>query len=181
MLVTLGTRPQARTLDQSDPNTLLLDCHERIRRFSSLGVRLATVQAPPPEIAEVASRVHRYFTVALPLHVADEDLSVRPRLLAAHPSRELVDALGTMTSEHLEIEDLLAELTSVWSTLIEDPTRLASFGAQLTRASTHLEELLRRHLTLEEEVVLPSLSRLLPPEVQAELVREMRARRGVGG
>jgi len=179
MLVTLATRPKEKPLDQTDPGAMLLDCHERIRRFSALGVRLATVQAPAAEIAEVASRVHRYFTVALPLHVADEDLSIRPRLLAAHPSRELEDALGTMGSEHVEIEELLVELVSVWSQLIADPSARGTVGPDLPRASSRLEELMRRHLTLEEEVILPAISRQLPPEVAAEVVREMRSRRGV--
>lgn len=177
MLVTLGTNPRGKNHDPSDPVDLIVDCHEKIRRFSALAVRLATAEAAPAEVSEVAARVHRYFTVAMPLHVADEDDSLRPRLLSAHPNAAVVDALGTMAREHVEADDLLLELAPTWEALKEDPTRRAGFGAELARASTHLEELMRKHLTLEEGVILPSIRALLPPEAQAEVVREMRARR----
>src|SRR4051812_30710357 len=72
----------------------LLDCHSRIRRFSTLAIRLAEADAPPNEIAETAAAVHRYFTVALPLHAADEDLSIAPRLAVVAPElRELLHCL----------------------------------------------------------------------------------------
>lgn len=159
------------------PVEMLLECHERIRRFSALAVKLATVDAPPEEISEVASRVHRYFTVALPLHVQDEELSIRPRLLALRPAPELADALAEMSREHIEIEDLLGECVQAWETLMADPSQRPALGPELARASRHLEELFGFHLAAEEENIFPAVRELLSPEVQEELAAELRRRR----
>ena len=75
MLLTIGRRRQA--VDLPD---LLLDCHERIRHFSTLAVRLAREDASDDERRGVAAGVARYFEQALPLHVRDEDESILPRL-----------------------------------------------------------------------------------------------------
>ena len=37
----------------------------------------------PEEVVQAASGAHRYYTVSLPLHEADEEETVRPRLDAA--------------------------------------------------------------------------------------------------
>ena len=39
-----------------------------------------TRKAPPEEIVQAAAAVHRYYSVSLPLHEADEDQTLRPRL-----------------------------------------------------------------------------------------------------
>src|SRR5262245_25640445 len=75
VLIRLGTRARK----ESDVVDRLLECHERIRNFCALACRLA--EGPPSEQArEAAAQLVRYFTVALPLHVADEEESIRPRL-----------------------------------------------------------------------------------------------------
>ncbi len=159
------------------PVELLLECHDRIRRFSALAVKLATADAPPGEISEAASRVHHYFTVALPLHEQDEELSIRPRLLALRLPPDLADALAEMGREHVEIEDLLGECLEMWETLMADPSQRHAIGPELARASSRLEELFGFHLTAEEENIFPAVRELLPPEVQEELVAEIRQRR----
>src|SRR6185503_9035331 len=89
MLTTLGGPRPKRSGDELTGS--LLDCHERIRRFTALALELGRV-APPgaPEaleqIREAAAGVPRYFTVALPLHSADEEQSVEPRLVALDPA-----------------------------------------------------------------------------------------------
>ncbi len=66
-MLQIGQKP--RTADADDPEAMLLDCHARIRNFSALSVRLASPDvAAEGEIADAAARVHRYYTVALPLH-----------------------------------------------------------------------------------------------------------------
>lgn len=156
---------------------MLLDCHGRIRRFSALSTRLATTQAPAAELREAAAQVHRYFTVALPLHVADEDGSLRTHVLSTSPAQALVDALNTMTREHVELEALLAECAPQWKAIELEPARQADVGPSLAARSTRLEELFRIHLLGEEETLFPLLRQHLSPELDATLVGEFRARR----
>jgi iron-sulfur cluster repair protein YtfE (RIC family) len=152
------------------PAGLLLDCHARIRRFGALAVRLAEESAPEAEVGEAAAAVHRYFTRALPLHVADEEQSLAPRLRRFAP--DTLDALATMEREHREHAALLARLVPEWEKLARSP---AGRGATLADAQRLLAAL-EAHLAAEESAVIPSLSRVPPAEAQA-FAGEMRARR----
>ncbi len=166
-----GARPtQAHAAD------LLLECHERIRRFASLAGALATWPDPrPDDVAEAAARVVRYFEQALPLHVRDEEESIRPRLLAS-ADPVVARALDDMAREHDEHEPLLAALLPRWQALVADPSRLATLRDDLARDAAALQELLERHLAAEERVVVPAL-RALPADESAAIVAELRARR----
>ena len=152
---------------------LLLACHDRIRRFSDIAARLphAPASTARAELAQAALAVHRYFTVALPLHVQDEDLSVRPRL-----GGEVEAALERMSREHVEIERLLAEGSPLWLALAEHPNRLDALSPSLDRVATCLSAQLTVHLAQEEQIIFPALSRL-DHNVQEEIRSEIRARR----
>jgi hemerythrin-like domain-containing protein len=153
-----------------DAAAMLLHCHEKIRTFAKLAIDAASaVNAPASERADAAAKVHRYFTVALPLHVADEERSIRPRLLAAAPTPAIVEALATMAKEHSQHEDLILELVPLWQASAADLARTIS-------AAQRLEELLRAHLEMEEATILPAL-RSLPAEATRAIQDEMRARR----
>jgi iron-sulfur cluster repair protein YtfE (RIC family) len=176
MLVGLK-RPEDRRSPESVADRLL-ECHERIRRFSALGVKIArSPEAPADELAAAAEAVHRYFTISLPLHVSDEDESIRPRLLATGAQAPLASALETVTSEHVSIEELIAELADLWSAAATKRAGAAELARDAELAG-RLEESLARHLALEEEVVFPALRALDAPSA-ALVVREMKARRGV--
>ena len=157
----------------------LLECHERIRRFTAMALRLAASHAAPlSERVEAARLLQRYFATALPLHVADEDGTVMPRLLAAQPDEPLRAALQQMESEHLLIDALLPTQLEAWARLEATPALLPTLAPALLQGATLLEESLRTHLELEERVILPALDRLLPRPLQAQMVEEMKARRG---
>src|SRR4051812_25565021 len=80
---------------------ILLECHERIRSFTGLARRLASTHGlSEEEVRDAAARVTRYFSEALPLHVADEEQSILPRLSGRSP--ELDAALNGMQREHHE-------------------------------------------------------------------------------
>jgi hemerythrin-like domain-containing protein len=165
MLVTLGNAPRAP--QEGDAVDDLLACHVRIRRFVEVAARLAG--GPEAQLAEAAAAVHRYFSVALPLHAEDEDLSLTPRLAGA--SREIDDTLGEMASEHRRIEELLAELLPHWSAVVSTPAPLLASGA------SRLGALFGPHLEREERVLFPAARTLLSPAELAALRSEIRARR----
>jgi hypothetical protein len=162
-LVQLGARsPREPTVAE-----LLLECHARIRAFTQLAVQLPAPDAPDAEIADAAARVHRYFTQALPLHVADEELSIAPRLRLLVP-----DALAAMEREHRAHEELLASLVPAWAALREHPD-----GRRATHApAARLQSVLEEHLAAEERLVIPALARLPAVELGA-IAAEMRRRR----
>ena len=68
----------SKTQDAVD---LLIGCHQRIRHFTGVAMKLAHAQgASPEEVTQAAAGAHRYYTVSLPLHEADEEDTLRPRL-----------------------------------------------------------------------------------------------------
>jgi iron-sulfur cluster repair protein YtfE (RIC family) len=165
-MIGLGPKP---AVDET-PAGLVLDCHTRIRTFSGLAVTLATAAAPDAELADAAARVHRYFTQALPLHVADEEQSLAPRLRRYAP--ETMAALADMEREHREHERLLGGLVTAWAAIGDDPGRRTASAEAASRLRAELE----RHLAAEEGLVVPALARLPADEARA-ILEEMRARR----
>ncbi len=166
MLIPLGSG--ARADDGGDAVDRLLACHARIRRFTALAARLVE-PAPAAEVAEAAAAVHRYFTVALPLHVADEEHSLAPRL----PS---LPELAAMTAEHRAIESLLADLAGHWSEVAAAPARAAALARPLADGASALARHFDAHLPPEESAIFPAVRRL-PPAAQRAIVDEMLARR----
>lgn len=171
-------RRSNRSPEAEDVSELLLSCHQRIRHFSALAVRLGDEEAAPEErVAEAAAAVHRYFHVALPLHVADEDLSLAPRLLSVGVPAEVREALDAMAAEHPAIEAAIAQAAPLWTSLVTTPARRGALRDELARAGRHLELLFERHLLPEETTIFPALRRHLDPGQLEDIVREMRLRR----
>ena len=161
-----------------DAVDLLLECHERIRSFLALSRRIA--EAGPADVAavpEAAARVRRYFTQALPLHARDEEDSILPRLRGLDPAVDV--ALEEMTREHADHEAPLAVLVGACEELAREPGRHAALAAVVGRATGELERHFAAHLEREEKIIFPAMRRLLDRSADAEIVREIRARRGV--
>ncbi len=173
MLTNIG-KPPATT----DTLELLLECHERIRNFLAMARRIAeTRTAGREEVQQAAVRVSRYFTLALPLHARDEEDSIMPRLRGKDAA---VDAeLLTMVREHGEHVPAMRELVEACDALARDPGRHAELAPALGAATGELERQFAGHLRREEEIIFPALGRLLDPAANAEVVKEIRARRGV--
>lgn len=141
------------------------ECHARIRSFAELAVRICGAEAGEDERREAAAKVLRYFTVGLPLHVADEEQSIEPRLRKLGRA-EVNAALDVMHAQHHEHEALLARLVPQWRA--EEP--LQKSDAIALRAS------LETHLVEEERVILPAIGALSDVEQRA-ILDEQRARR----
>jgi hypothetical protein len=157
------------------PSAMLLACHARIRTFAGVSQRLTLARGAPHEVSEAAGAVARYFTVALPLHEADEEASVAPRLRALGRP-ELDDALDAMALEHARLHDVLRELSPIWSRLVVRPEDLAQDAGALDEGTRRLDALFGAHLAAEEGVILPALAELSLEEETA-IVLEMRHRR----
>lgn len=172
-MISLRTLP---TEASSDPLGLFVECHERIRRFCRLAVRIATEPAPDEDVKDAAFAVHRYFHRALPLHIEDEDLSLLPRLEAVGDA-EVKQALEQMSDEHEPIDRRIRALIPSWRLLSERPAELSAMKSELFEQADAIEKLMLPHLVHEETVIFPAARRLLSKESLAELAAQMRDRR----
>jgi iron-sulfur cluster repair protein YtfE (RIC family) len=165
---------QPKTEDAVD---LLTGCHQRIRHFTGVAVKLAHAQgASADEIVQAAAGVHRYYTVSLPLHEADEEQTLRPRLDAV-ADEKVRHALAAMTDQHLAIDELLERLLPLLLLVQNNPDALHAAGAEMCSIAKALDEIFQAHLQLEEETIFPAMREALPESDQSEMLREMRQRR----
>ena len=175
--IKIGTSAPAVEHDAVD---MLLACHQRIRNFTGIAVRLAEgAGASTPEIANAAEAVHRYYSVALPLHEADENESVYPRLRQRLTDPAEAASLQAMVDQHGPIDAVVAELLPRWEGLRTAPERLPSFSEEIRWNAARLQDLWREHLALEEEIVFPLIRTRLTPDDLRAIHREMKQRRGI--
>lgn len=154
---------------------LLGECHQRIRHFVALARRVGSLQnVPPDETARACMEVERYFTRALPLHVADEEESIEPRLRGL--SATVDEALDVMARQHRQHDPLLKALLRATSALRNSPQDKMA-GRELAAAALALEIQFEEHLHLEESVIFPAIRQLLSHEVQTSISEELRSRR----
>jgi iron-sulfur cluster repair protein YtfE (RIC family) len=157
---------------------LLLDGHERTRRFSALAQRLGEVEsAPPAQLRETATQLLRYFTSVLPLHVDDEDQSLTPMLLETGLSRPHVRRLWELGRQHEAIGQQLYALEPLWAELCRTPAHHALLAVPLAQGGRWLVTLMEEHLALEEEYLFPLARERLSAKQLMALMAEMRHRR----
>ena len=173
---------QISPLASSQPKTedavdLLTGCHDRIRHFTGAAMRLAHAQgATADDISQTAANVHRYYTVSLPLHEADEEDTLRPRLALIGDER-MSHALTAMHDQHQAIDELLERLLPLLVLVRNNPEALRAAAAEMCSITKALNEVFQAHLQMEEEVIFPAIRAQLAEEVREEMLREMRARR----
>ena len=173
-------RPAESTTPSENAVDLLVACHQRIRHFTSGLRNLSHAEgATLEEISSAASAAHRYFSIALPLHEADEEETVRPRL-AEIAKPELASALAAMAHQHQAVDDVIERLLPILVLLSKNPAKLPETHGELCGLTSALDEIFRGHLALEEEIIFPALRTGLPPGALAEVLREMQHRRKQG-
>ena len=160
----------------ADAVALLLECHGRIRFFLAMARRVGEATDESAEtVSDASVQVHRYFTLALPLHARDEEESILPRLRGRD---QLVDAqLDAMVREHQEHHQPLGRLVEACAELGADPGRHALLASSVLHAATELERHFLDHLAREEAVIFPAVRRLLDGATDASVVKEIRLRR----
>src|SRR5262245_23544059 len=170
MLSTIGARRTPEGLVD-----LLLECHQRIRHFTQLAERIGQESAlPDAERRDACARCRHYFVEALPLHVADEEHGLLPRLRGRDAALDA--ALTAMHLEHEQHEPLLARLLDLLDRVAaapQDPAlreTLASAAARLATALAH-------HLAQEEDVIFPKVNEWMSLTDQDAVIAELRARR----
>jgi len=163
-----------------DAVDLLIGCHQRIRHFTAIAVKLAHAQgARPEEIRQAAAGAWRYYSVSLPLHEADEEDTLRPRLDAVADER-VRHALLAMHHQHQAIDELIERLLPLLTLVDGNPGILLEVGGEMCSLTKALDEIFGAHLRLEEEVIFPAIRETLPERARAAMLAEMQGRRRQG-
>jgi len=164
------------------PLGLLSDCHRRIERFLETLVLTAERAAGGPleEGARADLRAAlAYFRHAAPMHTADEEQSLFPRLRASTHA-EAVDAAATLerlerdhdaADEHHRAVDALVQRWLADNRLVD--ADLAELGRRLAA----LQAIYGAHIAVEDRELFPAAGRVLSPADLAAIGREMAGRR----
>ena len=177
----IGTEPGP---DFSDPVGLLRACHERVERFAELALTIAgelEEGAPPGEaVQRAAGRVLRYFDDAAPLHHADEETDLLPRLrerLADADAREVPRLMASLSAEHAALAEHWAILRPL---LAEIQAGHAMDPAAYRAAAWPFRDLELDHLARENRLLLPAAETHLTDDDRQALGAAMARRRGTG-
>jgi iron-sulfur cluster repair protein YtfE (RIC family) len=168
--------PDSKCCAHHDAFAILHDCHEhileRLARLEGLGHELQDADVLEERHMAVVGDVLSFLHTAIPIHSADEERTLFPRLRVAQPM------LGHTPMDCLEREhvDHAAQLAALERAIVKrDPAAIA-------RAALAVVGSYREHIAKEEEVLFPWARELLgdPALVQA-MTREMRERRVAAG
>ena len=146
-----------------------------MRTVTALAKQLSTRDAPSDaEVREVASKLHRYFTVALPLHEQDEDRSLFPRLVEHVPA--LAPTIALLRADHRRQTQVVAVLVATCEQLQAQQGPARELAGALAAAAADVEESWKDHMAIEERELFP-VAHQLASAARAAIAQEMRERR----
>jgi hemerythrin-like domain-containing protein len=146
-----------------DPMEMLRACHDKVRHFAKLSLRLAEhvgQHGADQQAQDAAKAVIRYFDLAAPLHHADEDEDLYPALLALGDAA-LNQHIHRLTSEHTTLAGLW-HAVRLWLQSIE--------AGQVTTPPIELPlfaESYPRHAQDEETFVYPHAQHLSGKQLES--------------
>lgn len=152
----------------------LLLAHVELRQLISLAASLANRSATS-SATDAARHICEFLDADYRLHVADEEESLRPRLLGRHAVVD--DALAVMRRDHFRIGATLARLQGLCFLIARDPTTLHTHRFALDQAVGELSRHIERHHAHEESIVFPAVRRLLEAGQVRDVLQEMVRRR----
>lgn len=176
MPLQIGATPDAG-FDQ--PVAMLRDCHRRILRFAGLLGQVARDAQGYSLSKEQQSAVEaalRYFGTSGPLHNADEECSLFPRL-RGRVSATVTATIARLEAEHREAEGLQRRIGQLFQHWIAEFGLDRSEEQELGEATERLESFYDEHIRIEEATVFAAAETILNREEQAEIGREFSGRR----
>ena len=177
MPVLLG---EAAAADFDDPLGLMTACHRRVERFLAVLQHVAARLPAGHDARErdaLAGSV-RYFREAAPLHTADEEKSLAPRLFViAEPEVAAAKIRwAELEGDHRVKEQIFPGLLAAADALLAGSEVDAS---AFRSAVERLAAIYAPHIAYEDEVLFPLARRMLDAASIAQMGQELAARRGV--
>jgi pyridoxamine 5'-phosphate oxidase len=166
---TFGVAPLASAL-LDDPVAFL--SAEHARQMALLGHLERLARSPAARGArQMAAALLRWLTEEWPLHIADEEQSLHPRLRP----HDTAGALARLAAEHGRESALAAETTASLRQIVAG----GEAGPAMLASAAAFARLHRQHIAFEEASVTPLARRVLTPEAMRGLADEMAMRRGL--
>jgi hypothetical protein len=153
---------------------LLLEAHVETRQVVALACALSARSATA-DTRETAQHISDFVEWMLPLHCADEERSLVPRLVGKNATVDA--ALTRMQRQHATLEAPLTRLRLVCRMIARDVTRLHVLRFELAHAAEDVQRRLDEHQAFEEAAVFPALKKLLYVDELESIASEMRERR----
>jgi hemerythrin-like domain-containing protein len=181
MAITLNA-PAEHTF--TEPLGLLTDCHRRVEKFLRVIVVVAETAQGDPLTEEHRAGLEtalRYFRSAAPLHTADEEVSLFPRMRACNDPEvaaalERIDGLEADHKNADMAHKVVDDLAQWW---LNEGTLPGDAVAELISNARGLRDMYQHHIALEDEVIFPLAGRALDARTLAQVGREMAERRGL--
>ena len=157
-----------------DPLEFIAADHQRIRLMCAEMDRLAAATRVD---AQEAAAMLSFLTEELPLLLADEDEVLLPLLMRRSTHEDDMPRLKVrLNQEHARIVANLPEVTEAFSALAETG---GAIGEELICRLSDFAADMRRHLILENAILLPFARLRLTARDLETLTRRMLARRGL--
>ena len=143
-------RKPSKAAPLDEPLDFIHEDHLREREICALLDKIAEGVATPGMIVKEA--IH-FLTVPLPLHLKDEEKDLFPLLRRrCAPEDNIGKIITRLLRDHEHANDDTSQIVALLETLIDRPHRLA---AAETSALTGFVSHARRHLILENAIILP--------------------------
>ena len=173
--------------DFDNPLGLLSDCHRRIEMFLDrlilVSEQVRGAELSPDQRETLASAL-RYFRLAAPLHTADEETSLFPRLRtlaeAGDPkARQTLATVGRLEADHEAADARHGEIDRLGSRWLDQGTLPVAEAARLESEVRNLRSFYAAHIAVEDKQLFPLAGEILDGDEVEVLGREMAARRGL--
>ncbi len=173
--------------DFDNPLGLLSDCHRRIEKFLELLLRVTqTAQGGVlhPEQREAMATALRYFRQAAPMHTADEEISLFPRLreLAQNGNETAQNALkviARLEADHDAADLRHAVIDEIGTRWLDGSTLDAPDVGRLESELIDLRAFYAAHIKVEDTELFPLAGTVLAEDITETIGREMAVRRGL--
>jgi len=168
---------QGKCCGHHDAFGILHDCHEhileRLTRLETLGRELARATELKEAHLAVLGDVLTFLDTAVPMHSADEEQTLFPRLREATGHLAGHTPMDCMEQEHVQHQALLAALKR--AVVKRDAAATAQSALAIVNEY-------REHIGKEEQVLFPwARETLTDPVIVATMTQQMRQRRVAAG
>jgi hemerythrin-like domain-containing protein len=171
----------------NNPLGLLSDCHRRIERFLDQILRVCEAReggALAEGEREALDTALRYFRKAAPLHTADEEASLFPRLRerarsGSEAARGAVSVMERLEADHDAADARHALIDELGTRWLERGTLPAGDATRLETEARELRAFYTAHISVEDDALFPLAGETLDKAAVEAVGREMAARRGL--